>query len=179
MIRVKDIARAIEAVAPLNLQESWDNSGLQVGDPDMEVRGVMVGLDVTPGLVADAMSSGCNMIVSHHPLIFKGLKSITGNTEVEQAVMLAIKYDIAVYSTHTALDNASGGVSAEMARLLDADVEGPLVALPGRSDVGTGVIARLRKPLDSEAFVNRVKKVFHARFSRVTESYYDDVMICL
>lgn len=177
MIRVKDIARAIEAIAPLGLQESWDNSGLQVGNPDMEVRGVMIGLDVTPALVDEALAKGCNMIVSHHPLIFKGLKSVTGVTEVERALIKAVKHDVAIYSTHTALDNASGGVSVEMARLLDAEVECPLVALPGRSDVGTGVIGRLRKPLDSEAFVDRVKEVFDAAFARVTESYYDDEII--
>ena len=108
MIRVKDIARDIEAIAPLHLQESWDNSGLQVGNPDMEVRGVMIGLDVTPALVDEALANGCNMIVSHHPLIFKGLKSVTGVTEVERALIKAVKHDVAIYSTHTALDNASG-----------------------------------------------------------------------
>ena len=181
MIRVKDIARAIEAIAPLGLQESWDNSGLQVGNPDMEVRGVMIGLDVTPDLVGEAMVSCCNMIVSHHPLIFKGLKSITGATEVEQAILVAIKHDIAIYSTHTALDNASGGVSAEMARLLDAEVECPLVALPGRSDVGTGVVARLATPVTPTMFVARVKEAFHApiaRSSRYNATDIERIALC-
>lgn len=174
MITVSDIVSAIEATAPRSLQESWDNTGLQVGDPQKEVKGVMVGLDVTPGLVAAAMSEGCNMIVSHHPLIFHGLKSVTGATEVECALMMAIKNDIAVYSTHTALDNAAGGISAEMARLLDAEIERPLAPLAGRPEVGTGVVAALSRPLSPEAFVARVKQAFNAPVARVTESYFAD-----
>ena len=175
MIRVKDIASAIEAVAPLGLQESWDNSGIQVGNPDMEVRGVMIGLDVTPALVDEALANGCNMIVSHHPLIFKGLKSVTGVTEVERALIKAVKHDVAIYSTHTALDNASGGVSVEMARLLDAEVECPLVALPGRPDVGTGVVARFATPVTPTMFVARVKEAFHAPLARSSRYKATDI----
>ncbi len=80
MLRVKDIAAAIEDFAPKGLQESYDNAGLQVGDPDMEVTAALLCLDVTEDILNEAMARHCNMIVSHHPLLFKGLKEVTGKT---------------------------------------------------------------------------------------------------
>ena len=119
-----NIISAIEEFAPPSLQESWDNTGLQVGSRRADCSGVLLCVDVTPAVVREAVGRGCNLIVSHHPLIFKGLKHITGNTPVEEAVALAIKNDITVYSSHTAADSAVGGVSYEMARRLGARPEG-------------------------------------------------------
>lgn len=118
MIIVNDIIKAIESVAPLNWQESYDNAGLQVGGRFQSVSGAVVCLDVTEAVVDEAISMGYNLIVSHHPLLFKGLKSITGNSYVERIVIKAIQHNIAIYAAHTNLDNAPEGVSYRMARKL-------------------------------------------------------------
>lgn len=117
-MRIAEIISVIEQVAPRGLQEDWDNTGLQVGNSAVECTGVLVCVDVTPEVVDEAIELGCNLIVSHHPLIFKGLKRITGNTPVEAAVANAIAAGVSVYSNHTALDNAPGGVSHRMAQML-------------------------------------------------------------
>ena len=114
------IISGIEDFAPASFQESWDNTGLQVGSLRAECTGVLLCVDVTPSIVDEARNRGCNLIISHHPLIFKGLKKLTGNTPVEEAVMRAISYGISVYSCHTAVDSTPGGVSYRMARMLGA-----------------------------------------------------------
>ena len=92
MLKVKDIASAIEEFAPKSLQESYDNTGLQVGNPDMDVSAVLLCLDVTEDVLAEARRRQCNMIVSHHPLLFSGLKRISGNTPTERIVIEARHY---------------------------------------------------------------------------------------
>lgn len=165
---VHDITAAIEAVAPLTLQESWDNSGMQVGPDTAPCTGVLVCVDVTPQVVDEAIRLGCNLIVSHHPLIFKGLKSITGATPVERAVLKAITHGIAIYSSHTALDNAPGGVSHAMAARLGVDVERVLVPLAGRTDAGTGIVGTLPQALTPAQLVQRVKEAYGVPVVRCT-----------
>ncbi len=116
---VKDIISAIEAVAPTVYQESYDNTGLQVGNPDAEVTGVLISLDVTEALLDEALQRGCNMVVAHHPVIFSGIKKLVGRNYVERIVHKAIKNDIAIYAAHTNLDNMLlGGVNAKIAEKL-------------------------------------------------------------
>ena len=116
---INDVAAYIEQLAPIGYQESYDNSGLLIGNPSMPLKGILVTLDVTPEVVEEAHLKGVNLIVSHHPLIFSGLKRLTGKSFVEKAVILAIKYDIAIYSAHTNLDNIKdGGVNAKIGELL-------------------------------------------------------------
>lgn len=117
-MQVKDIMQAIEQFAPVAYQESYDNSGLQVGDVHMEVTGVLLSLDVTEEIVEEAMARGCNMVVVHHPLLFSGLKRISGRNYVERIVIKAIKNDIAIYAAHTNLDNVRAGVNAKIAQKL-------------------------------------------------------------
>lgn len=121
MPRICDITGALEERAPLSLQESYDNSGLQLGDANAECTGALVCVDVTPAIVDEAVTRGCNLIISHHPLIFKGLKRLTGQTLPERTVIAALKAGVAVYSCHTCMDNATQGVSWEMARRLGLD----------------------------------------------------------
>jgi len=97
MLKVKDIAATIEDFAPKMLQESYDNAGLQVGDPDMEVSAALLCLDVTEDVINEAIERHCNLIISHHPLLFKGLKEVTGRTATERIVIKAIKENIAIY----------------------------------------------------------------------------------
>lgn len=111
MTKLSDIVKVLEEIAPLGLQESYDNSGLQVGNPDNEIGGVLVCLDVTEQVVEEAEHRSCDLIVSHHPLLFHGLKSITGATMQQRCVETAIRDLLSIYSAHTSLDNAVGGVN--------------------------------------------------------------------
>ncbi len=117
-MRVKDITTAIEEYAPLWLQESWDNSGMQVGDLNSEVTGVVLCTDVREEILDEAIERGANLIISHHPLLFRGLKKIVGRTYQERIVARAIKHDITIYCAHTNMDSAQGGVNFKMAEKL-------------------------------------------------------------
>lgn len=159
-IRVGDIAGVIEAFAPKGLQESYDNAGLQVGDPDMPVSAVLLCLDVTPEILEEAKRRQCNLIISHHPLLFSGLKQITGSTPVERIVIDAITHHIAIYSAHTNLDSAIEGVSYEIAHALDMT---GLSVLEPKSDTpqyGLGVIGDI-KPTPTLEFLRKVKDLFN------------------
>ena len=109
---VQDIINQLEELAPLAYAEEFDNVGLLVGDKNTKVTGVLITLDTLPKVVDEAITENCNLIVSFHPIIFKGLKSIAGNSYVERVVQKAIKNDIAIFVIHTALDNAFSGVNA-------------------------------------------------------------------
>ncbi len=123
-MQVANIISALEDFAPLSLQEDFDNSGLQVGNKSAECNGVLLCVDVTPAIIEEAIEKGCNLVVSHHPLLFKGLKRITGATLVERTILKAISANISIYSCHTSADNAFNGVSWKMAELLGLnDVE--------------------------------------------------------
>ena len=115
MPTVQDLARVLEAAAPLAYQESYDNAGLQCGDPQQEITGVLIALDCTPAVVEEAIRRGCNVVVAHHPLIFRPLKRLTGANEVEQTLLKAIKHDVALYAAHTNLDNVRHGVNRKLA----------------------------------------------------------------
>lgn len=117
-MKVKDIVAAIEEMAPLSYQESYDNAGLIVGRYDWELTGALVCLDVVEEVVEEAIEKGLNLIISHHPIVFKGLKRFNGNNYVERTVMLAIQNNIAIYSAHTNLDSVKGGVSDKMCDVL-------------------------------------------------------------
>lgn len=117
-MKVIDVCRSMEAWAPLAWQESYDNAGLLVGDPQMSVTGILISLDCTEEIVEEAVQNGCNMIVSHHPIIFKGLKSLTGKNYVERTVIKALQHSVALYASHTNLDHAPKGVSYHLAQKL-------------------------------------------------------------
>ncbi len=118
-MKIKKLISFLETIAPPVYQESYDNSGLIVGNPDEEIRGVLICLDSTEEILDEAFELGCNLIIAHHPIVFKGLKRFTGKTYVERVVMDAIKNDIAIYAIHTNLDNVySKGVNAKIAEKL-------------------------------------------------------------
>ena len=114
-MKIKELVNALEMFAPLPLQDGFDNAGLQVGLTDAEATGALLCLDVTEAVIDEAINLGYNLVVSHHPLIFKGYKSITGKDYVERCIMKAIKNDIVVFSMHTNLDNAPQGVNFKIA----------------------------------------------------------------
>ena len=163
MIKVKDIAKAIEEFAPLCLKEDWDNPGLQVGEPDMEVTGVLLCLDVTEEILGEARKRDCNMIVSHHPLIFGGLKRLTGATPTERIVAGALRDEIAIYSAHTNLDSTFEGVSYEMAHMLGMKDCRPLEpSRKGDATQGLGIIGTVA-PTPKLEFLRKVKDTFEVK----------------
>lgn len=129
---ISAIIHALERFASPSLQESWDNTGLQLGAVGHDCTGALVCLDCTPAAVDEAQRLGCNLIISHHPLFFKGIKRLTGQTPAAAAAAMAIRAGITVYSTHTAIDSAPGGVSYELARLLGIEPLRVLSPLEGR-----------------------------------------------
>ena len=118
MTRLRDLTTHIEQLAPLAYQESYDNAGLIVGDPNASISGVLVTLDATEAVIDEAIARGCNVVVAHHPIVFKGLKKLNGKSYVERAVIKAIKHDVALYAAHTNLDNVAGGVNFRIASQL-------------------------------------------------------------
>jgi len=115
MTKIKDITQVLQAFAPLSYQESYDNSGLQTGNPDDEVTGVLLTLDCTLAVLEEAIANNCNLIIAHHPVIFKPLKKLTGSNTVERVIIKAIQHQIAIYACHTNLDNVLPGVNARIA----------------------------------------------------------------
>ena len=113
-MKIKDVIHILEELAPLSYSEDFDNTGLLVGDPNTLVNGILVTLDTLESVVDEAISKNCNLIVSFHPIIFTGLKKITGATYVERVVEKAIRNNIAIFAIHTALDNAWNGVNAKI-----------------------------------------------------------------
>lgn len=114
-MKVKEITQIIEDFAPLAYQESYDNSGLIVGSPEDDVKGVLISLDCIDEILDEAISLNCNMIVAHHPIVFSGLKKLNGKNYIERVIIKAIKNNIVIYAAHTNLDNANNGVSFKMA----------------------------------------------------------------
>jgi len=118
-MKIKEVIELLELLASPSLQEGYDNAGLITGDENCECKGILVSLDATEAVIKEAVNKKCNLIVSHHPIVFSGLKNITGKNYVQKAVISAIKNDIALYAIHTNLDNLLTGVNGRIASLLD------------------------------------------------------------
>ena len=114
-MKIQDITSLLEKAAPVSLQETYDNAGLITGNPTWECNGVLISLDATEEVIEEAVSKKCNLVIAHHPIVFKGLKRITGKNYVERAIITAIKNDIAIYAIHTNLDNVINGVNGMIA----------------------------------------------------------------
>lgn len=142
-MKIAEIIQIIENFAPLRWQESWDNSGMQVGDPNQEATAALLTLDVTMDSVELARQMGANLIISHHPLIFSGLKSITVATQVGQIVIEAIKHGITIYACHTNMDSAPRGINWRLASDLNLSDIKVLESIPGESEVGMGRIGTI------------------------------------
>ena len=119
MTKIKDIVEHLEGIAPLQLQESYDNSGLLIGNENETISNILVSLDCTEEVIDEAVSKNCNLVISHHPIIFKGLKKIIGKNYVERTVIKSIRKNIAIYAIHTNLDNVlNNGVNSKIAQKL-------------------------------------------------------------
>ena len=186
MLRIHEIVSAFEAVAPLALQESYDNSGLIVGDRDAEVTRALLCLDCTEAVVDEAIGKGCDIIIAHHPIVFGGLKRFTGGDYVQRTVIKAIQNNIAIYACHTNLDNVlRGGVNERIAQQLGFDVErvlrpiaadfGSFASSRGVVDsevfrtAGAGILCNLQKPMNVLDFLQHVKERMGAEVVKYTK----------
>lgn len=152
-VRVQDILNNLETNAPFQLAESWDNVGLLIGNPDQIVTGVIAGLDPTNNLVDEAIRSGCNTIITHHPVIFKPLASI--NTGTPEGILLqkTLSHNIAIIGCHTNFDSAEEGVSDVLGTRLGLKDLQPLISTPGAPDgTGLGRIGNYTQPVTADAF---------------------------
>ena len=164
-MRVKDITAALEAFAPLSIQEGWDNSGLCIGSPEDEVHGVLLGFDCTPELIDEAVERGCDMVVTHHPLIFRGLKRIQGGDPVSDAVIRAVRAGVAVYAAHTTADKVIAGVSGAMARRLGLR---EIALMEDEGGYGLGAVGLLPHPMTGEEAIAYVKEKFGLKMLRAS-----------
>lgn len=154
---VKDIMGCITEVAPLNWQEDYDNAGLQIGDVNAEVHKALIALDVTEEVMDEAIAKSCDLVISHHPLIFRGLKHLTPATAIERAVMKAVKHDIAIVCMHTNLDNSYLGVSRVLAERLGLDKLHLLQPNKSEPDCcGAGFVGEFASPMEEVEFLNLV-----------------------
>ena len=178
-MKVKDIIKVIEEFAPASIQEGWDNSGLCVGSPDDEVTSVLLALDCTPELVDEAVACGADMIVTHHPLIFSGLKKIAPEDLVGNAVIKAVRAGISIYAAHTNADKVISGVSGAMAARLG--LENVSILADEGDGVGLGVVGELPQPLGASEAVALIKEKFSlksVRSSKPLEGPITRVAMC-
>lgn len=166
---IRDILHILEAIAPPHLQESYDNAGLIIGHPDQVCTGVLFTLDSTEAVVREARQKGCNLIVAHHPIVFRGLKRLNGNNYVERTVIEAIRHEVAIYAIHTNLDNVLyQGVNAKIAEKMGLRDARILAPRPGLTDVGSGLIGSLPEPVSETRFLQLLKDRFHCGIVRHT-----------
>ncbi len=161
---VADAIGVIEAAFPLEWQDDWDNSGLIVGDKTAPLRGVLLSLDVTEAVVDEAIERDCNLIIAHHPILFRGLKRLTGQTEEQRVVAKAIKHDISIFAAHTCMDKSPRGTSARLAQMLgltdvhilkcEREVQNGDEIVP----VGYGVVGKLPHKMSSTEFLDHLKE---------------------
>ena len=185
MATIADVVRVIESFAPVDIQENWDNCGLCAGSPDAELTGVLVGFDCTRALIDEAVECGANMVVTHHPLIFHGLKKVDEADPVGDALIRAIRAGVAVYCAHTSADKAPGGVSWAIARRLGLENVSVLdydaaVSSEGFG-CGLGIIGDFPEALSSDRAIEKVKEAFglpYVRCSRPSDGLIRRVAAC-
>ena len=158
---VGDVCKVLEDFAPLYWQEDYDNCGLTIGDKTKKVSSILLCIDITEDVIEEALALNCQMIISHHPLIFSGLKHFCEQSYVERCVAKALKNNIAIYAAHTCWDNAPNGVNYKIAEKIGLQNIQTLV--PNKNfaeNVGSGVIGELTTEENELEFLNRVKETF-------------------
>ncbi len=176
---LSEVINIIESVAPLSIQEEWDNSGLQIGVKEAEVASILLCTDISEAIIDEAIKKHCQLIISHHPLLFRGLKTISTTTAVERCVMRAIQQGIAIYSSHTAMDCYLHGVSGHMAEKLG--IYDYTILSPTGENVGLGVIGKLPTAIDFSILLAQVKEAFQApviRYVAPTKQQVQTIALC-
>ena len=172
---LREIINSIESVAPRSAQEEWDNSGMQVGDTGRDVSSVLLTTDITEDVVHEAVALGCQLIISHHPLLFHGLKQVCGQSAQARVVELAIKQDIAIYSAHTNLDSVVGGINTRLAEKLG------LTGVSGLVVSGLGAIGKLPQSMLYADFIGHICEVLdctYIRYTRPAKETIQTVALC-
>lgn len=164
-MKIADVVEIIEAFAPLSTQEAWDNSGLNVGSAQRELTGIVVSFDCTPEVIDYAIENGCNLIVTHHPLIFRPLKALNPDGDLVQSMVCKlVKHDISIYCTHTPADKAAEGVNAVFASKVGlANCE----ILDDES--GIGLIGELPEAMSETAFAEHLKSAFGLPYIKASQ----------
>ena len=172
---LREIINSIESVAPRSAQEEWDNSGMQIGDTGRDIQSVLLTTDVTPEVVDEAIMRGCDLIVSHHPLLFHGLKQVCGQTLQARVVETAIQHHIAIYSAHTNLDSVVGGINTRLAEKLGLKEISELVVS------GLGAIGKLPQPIKYADFIEQIHATLectYVRYTRPAREMIQTVALC-
>ncbi|MBK9733551.1 MAG: Nif3-like dinuclear metal center hexameric protein [Saprospiraceae bacterium] len=179
-MKLIDLISFLHTVAPAHFQEDYDNAGLIVGNSQAEIKGVLVCLDAIEEVVDEAISLGCNVIVSHHPIIFRGIKQLNGKNYIERTIIKAIKNDIAIFAIHTNLDNVyfSGvnGKICEKIGLIHTSILSPKPYVHYLdSEVGAGMIGQLKKPVNVIEFLTNLKEVMQLKTIKHTRLLDRDI----
>ena len=172
---LREIINSIESVAPRSAQENWDNSGMQVGDTGRDITSVLLTTDITEDVVSEAIEYGCQLVISHHPLLFHGLKQVCGQTPQARVVEMAIKHDIAIYSAHTNLDSVVGGINTRLAERLGIRDYRLL------TESGLGAIGSLPEPVNYLDFIEQIRKTLdcsYVRYTRPAKELIRTVAVC-
>lgn len=184
-LTIKDITHALEQLAPPRLAEGYDNVGLLVGEPHTPCTGVLLSLDCTEAVVAEAISRGCNMVVSHHPIWFGPRKRLNGEDYVSRTLLYAIRHHVALYAIHTNLDNVQHGVNrmlAEQLGLQHLHILQPLDASqPPEQQVGAGMVGTLPVPVPGHHFLQQVAQVLgcsQLRTAGLDDKPIEKVAVC-
>ena len=173
-MKIKILTDYLEEIAPCRLQENYDNSGLIIGDSESEISSILICLDSTEAIVDEAIRKNCNLIIAHHPIIFTGLKQITGANYIQKTIIKAIKNDIAIYAIHTNLDNVlDSGVNEKIAQKIGL-INCKALAPKRNTDFdgiksGTGMIGEIEKPVSEKVFLAYLKNCMNTSLIRHTK----------
>jgi len=184
-MKLSEVIDHLHSIAPNHYQESYDNSGLLVGSYDSDVKAVVVSLDVTEEVIEEALEMGVNVVISHHPIIFSGLRRLTGSNYIERIVAKAIKHDINLFAIHTNLDNVyTNGVNTYIAQKLDlknVEILRPKLDVESADTIGAGVIGELETGQEELAFLHSLKQTMNVntvKYTALRQEAIKKVAIC-
>ncbi len=179
-MRVKDLLKTLDEIAAFGLAEEWDNVGLMLGEPNKSIKGILVALDPTEEVLAEAQEIGADCIITHHPLIFQPLKAIYTDQPMGRFLRRALENEISVIGCHTNLDQAVGGVNdvlADSLGMLDSRPLVPAEKNPEAPAIGFGRVGRLADPLSPEAFIGYLCDFFKLPVLRVAGQLPEEINI--
>ena len=177
MVKVKDISKIIEKFAPKELAYSWDNTGFITGNSEKEVKKVFITLDLFKETVDEAVKNGADMIISHHPILFKGIKTVDYNSQQGYILKELIKNDIAVYASHTSMDCTKGGINDVLAEKLGINESQVIEKNEDFPDCGLGRIGKIKTSVTLREYAEFVKKALNTPFVRVCGDFDKKIKI--